>query len=100
MKAVILSADGDSIIYSVPDIVADNLEAYCIEFCDDWIWNIPDAKKYRTGAGVCYTEADFIDYLNRFAFPQEKSVMIQNLGWLETEDAIPKKYRDIPRFNF
>ena len=34
MKKVILSADGDSVIYSVPDEVADNLDKFCIEFCD------------------------------------------------------------------
>ena len=52
MKKVILSADGDSIIYLVPDIVADNLEKYCIEFCDDWLWHSPQAAKYRMGAGL------------------------------------------------
>lgn len=30
MKLVILSADGDSVVYSVPDIVADHLEDYCL----------------------------------------------------------------------
>ena len=34
MKEVILSADGDSIVYSVPDEVANDLRKYCIEFCD------------------------------------------------------------------
>ena len=32
MKEVILSADGDSIVYLVPDKVADNLIEYCMEF--------------------------------------------------------------------
>lgn len=32
MKEVILSADGDSIVYLVPDEVADNLIEYCMEF--------------------------------------------------------------------
>ena len=81
MKKVILSADGDSIIYLVPDIVADNLEKYCIEFCDDWLWHSPQAAKYRMGAGVCYSEADFIDYLNKYKFPNEKSETVKNLGW-------------------
>ena len=38
MKEEILSADGDRVVYLVPD-----------------------AERYRVGAGVCYTEADFID---------------------------------------
>ena len=79
MKEVILCADGDSVVFSVPDIVADNLEAYCIEFCDDWIWNSPDAEKYRNGEYVCYTEKDFIEYLNQYVFPNEKSEMITSL---------------------
>lgn len=100
MKDVVLSADGDRIVYSVPDIVAENLEAYCMEFCSDWIWNSPDAEKYRTNAGVCYTEADFIAYLNRFVFPHEESKMLRNLGWIESEEDYPEEYRDTPRFNF
>ena len=31
MKNVIISADGDRMVYSVPNIVADNLTEYCIE---------------------------------------------------------------------
>ena len=52
MKDVILSADGDSRVYSVPDTVADNLEAYCLEFCNNWIWNSPHARKLRKGKYV------------------------------------------------
>lgn len=37
MKEIILSADGDSIVYLVPDAVADNLEKYCLEFCEVWL---------------------------------------------------------------
>ena len=32
MKNVILSADGDQFLYSVPDPVAEHLEKYCMEF--------------------------------------------------------------------
>ena len=61
MKDVILSADGDRVVYLVPDAVADNLDEYCLEFCSDWLRNSPDAERYRVGAGVCYTESDSID---------------------------------------
>ena len=44
MKNIILSADGDCVVYSVPDVVADNLREYCIEFCDEWLWKSPNAK--------------------------------------------------------
>ena len=44
MKKVILSSDGDSVLYLVPDVVADDLEAYCLEFCSNWLCHSPDAK--------------------------------------------------------
>lgn len=37
MKNVILSADGDRMVWSVPDVVAANLEEYCMEFCCRWL---------------------------------------------------------------
>ena len=100
MKNVILSADGDSAVYSVPDAVADELEKYCLAFCTKWLRHSPDAAKYRTQYGVCYTEADFIDYLNRYVFPEEESAFVANLGRVEREDEIPAAYRNCPRFLF
>lgn len=100
MKHVILSADGDSVIYSVPDDVADQLEKYCYEFCCRWLWNSPDAAKYRTNGSVCYTERDFIDYLNKYKFPEQKSTPVLNLGWTELDAGIPAEYRLLPYFNF
>ena len=64
MKYVLLSADNTPSVYLVPDIVADNLREYCIEFCGKWLWESPHAKEYRVGDGVCYNEQDFIKYLN------------------------------------
>ena len=100
MKKVILSADGDSILYLVPDAVADNLEEYCLEFCSDWVWNSPDAERYRVGKAVCYTEADFIEYLNIYVFPDRESKMIKNLGWTDLGKNLPEEYRNIPYYNF
>lgn len=100
MKNVVLSADGDRKVYSVPDIVADNLSKYCIEFCTKWIRNSPHAKKYRIRGGVCYNEDDFIEYLNTYAFPNEKSVLIKNLGWIDFRTKLPTPYCDYPEFNF
>jgi len=51
MKEVIISADGDSVVYLVPDAVANNLEDYCIYFCDKWMRTSPNAKKYRMKGG-------------------------------------------------
>ena len=88
MKNVIISADGDRMVYAVPNIVADNLTEYCIEFCDKWL---------RTSA----YERDFIEYLNRFKFPQEPSVFIENLGPIGIDELpIPERYKDCPMFHF
>lgn len=55
MKEVMLSADGDSVVYLVPAAVAENLEEYCLKFCSEWLWNDPEAEKYRDGKAVSYT---------------------------------------------
>lgn len=100
MKNVVISADGDRKVYSVPDVVADNLSKYCIEFCTKWIRNSPNAKKYRIRGGVCYNEDDFIEYLNTYLFPNEKSMLVKNLGWVDFRSKLPEPYCDYPEFNF
>ena len=100
MKEVILSADGDSFVYRVPDIVAENLSDYCIGFCDRWMKTSPDAKKYKIKGGYCFTEADFIDYLNQYVFPNEKSVLVKNLGDTHQGKKLPSEYKNHPNFNF
>ncbi len=100
MKNVILSADGESMVYSVPDAVADDLHAYCIGFCDDWLRHSPDAEQYRKGSAVCYTEADFIAYLNQYVFPDEPSKPVRNLGWIGQRSELPAEYAGCPYFNF
>ena len=100
MNEVILSADGDSIVYLVPDAVADNLEEYCLEFCSNWLHNSPDAEKYRKDGILCYTERDFIDYLNAYVFPHYESKMLKNLGWTDLGENLPEEYKDYPYFNF
>lgn len=100
MKEIILSADGDSVVYSVPDVVANNLRSYCIEFCDKWLRTSPQAKRYRTKQGVCFDESDFIEYLNEYIFPEQKSVFVKNLGWTELGNDLPVEYQGHPYFNF
>ena len=100
MKEVILSADGDSVVYLVPDPVAEDLDEYCMEFCTRWMQTSPHAARYRTTHGFCYNEGDFVGYLNEFVFPQEKSVFVKNLGWIGHERELPEEYQNCPRFNF
>lgn len=80
MKEIIISADGDCIVYLVPDAVANDLDKYCMDFCGKWMRTSPDAKKYKINGVYCYNEADFIDYLNEYVFPDRKSVFVKNLG--------------------
>lgn len=100
MKEVIISADGDSIVYLVPDAVANDLRKYCISFCDKWMRTSPNAKKYKTKGGYCFNEADFIEYLNEYIFPEQKSVFVKNLGWTDLGKNLPAEYRGHPYFNF
>ena len=108
MKYVLLSADNEPSIYSVPDIVADNLKEYCCEFCNKWLRTSPNAERYRVGDGASYNEQDFIEYLNTWIFPGESSVLIETLGWSTISKAIngrgalklPKRYKDCEWFNF
>lgn len=114
MKNVILSHDDDLLVYEVPNLVAENLEEYCMEFCCNWLWQDEHAEKYRHTAKdsitreeyiyVRYTSIDFIEYLNRWIFPEQQSILIDNLGQFNSEEeerqSMPEKYRNCPRFNF
>ena len=105
MKEVILSADSDSMIYLVPDEVANHLDEYCLEFCEKWLLTSPQAVKYRQRDEdgeicLCYSESTFIDYLNEHVFPEQKSVFVKNIGWTNLGENLPAKYQGIPCFNF
>lgn len=102
MKKVILSADAELYVYSVPNVVADNLEDYCQEFQCDWLVNSKEAKKYRRRGGLIFNEKDFIEYLNTYIFPDDRSVLVEKIGFvnIHSGEVLPKKYENIPRFNF
>lgn len=101
MREVILSADGDSVVYLVPDEVANDLRKYCLEFSNVWLVTSKKARRrYKIRGGYCYNEADFIDYLNEEIFLNQKSVFVKNLGWTNLGDNLPAEYKDYPYFNF
>lgn len=100
MKEIIISADGDSLVYLVPDEVANDLEKYCIGFCVEWMSTSPDAEKYRKNGCCHYNATDFIDYLNEYVFPKQKSVFVKNLGWTSLKKNLPAEYKKRPYFNF
>ena len=103
MKRILLSADSEISVFTVPDRVADNLEQYCLEFCSDWLHKSPDAEKYRvkTGdtVGVCYNEKDFIDYLNQYIC-DEQSSLVTSFTEVYPGDKLPEEYAGLPYFNF
>jgi len=100
MKHVLLSYDGPIFVYSVPDVVADNLSKYCCEFANKWLWTSPHAKEYRISGGVCYGAKDFIAYLNKWKFRKTPSVLLETLDNVWDGVEIPEKYQDCERFNF
>ena len=85
MKNVILSADGELKVYSVPDKIERELEEICMEFSRE---------------GGCFDEEDFVDWLNRYKYPYQKSEFVENIGFINAEKDIPAKYRDCKWFNF
>lgn len=103
MKTILLSADCEISVFSVPDAVADNLEEYCSEFCCHWLHESPDAANYRIKMGnmigVCYGEKDFIEYLNQYVC-SERSTLVETLTSVYDETSVPEKYIGLPYFNF
>jgi len=103
MKKVLLSADSKISVFAVPDKVADNLRQYCLEFCQDWLYNSPNADKYRVKMGdmigVRFNEKDFIDYLNQYIC-DEQSILITTLANVYVGDKLPDEYVELPYFNF
>ncbi len=101
MKEIILSADSPCVIYSVPDQVADDLDRYCFEFTK-WIRNDPNGAKLLhvfNGMEVAvYDETDFIEYLNRWLFPDQPSVQIMKTEFYP--DELPEGYKDYPQYHF
>lgn len=94
MKNILLSADNEISVFSVPDEVADNLEEYCLEFCCNWLHKSPEAAKYRVEMGgvmgVSYSEKDFVDYLNKYIC-DEQSKLITTLVDVYDKKTLPKK---------
>lgn len=103
MKNVLLSADGEISAFSVPDEAAEHLEQYCQEFCCNWLYESPDAEKYRVKmsgtVGVCYNEKDFIDYLNQYVF-DEPSVLVETFAGVYDARKVPEEYIGLPCFYF
>ncbi len=101
MKNVILSADVDYFVYSVPDIVEENLLDYCLEF-EKWLHS-PYGKQYcleiYNDKNICRLPDDFIVWLNKNKFPDQPSFFVENLGNICWKD-IPERCKEYQDFNF
>lgn len=100
LKHVLLSADSETFVYLVPDEVANSLRKHCMYFCNTWLKQSPNAKKYHVNGGICYTEKDFIEYLNTWISKEEQSIFVESIGWINSKKDIPEKYNSCPMFNF
>jgi len=74
-----------------------------MDFGFDWLMNDPNSQKLRVTTssgeiGYMFGAQDFIDYLNDFIFPNQKSILVSEMDFYDYE--IPEEYRDIPWFNF
>ena len=102
MKHLILSADGDRMVYLVPDDVADHTGKY-VRLFYNWMKESKQAKHLRrkmgSGIGYCFNEQDFVDWLNHHKFRDTPCVFVENLGFINPL-RFPDEYKDCPWFNF
>ena len=103
MAEVVLSHDSGAMVCLVPAGVAGNLEEYCLDFAANWVWHGPENGKYlrpfgENQIGAVFGAPDFIEYLNKWCFPDQPSRILIDLNC--GVDGIPAEYRTLPRFNF
>lgn len=103
MAQVILSHDSEAVLYEVPAEAAAHLDVYCWEFAANWVWNGPENGRFlrkfgENQYGAVFGAPDFIDWLNRWEFPEQKSREIRSLGCYGYE--IPPEYQHLPKYNF
>ena len=103
MGDVILSHDGEALLCRVPAEVADHLQRYCLDFAANWVWHGPENGRFLRRMDedmvvAIFGTAEFIEYLNRWAFPDQGAQIVRGLGC--TYDEIPEEYANLPAFNF
>ncbi|MGE4572577.1 MAG: hypothetical protein AB7E09_07525 [Candidatus Izemoplasmatales bacterium] len=109
MKNIILSADSKPCVYLVPDIVAENLREYCLEFLsalydfeNDREFEIIDDVHVESNheMTLSYDETAFIYWLNKIKFPNETSTYVETLDCEAYDGIKPEIYKSCPWFNF
>ena len=94
MKKVLLGETYSCLVYLVPNEVADNLREHCEKYCL-WLSKSPEAKSARKKWRNPSDEG-FVEYLNKFAFPQYESKFVEEL----TGECFPIKLSDMPDGSF
>jgi len=85
MEKLMLSADGDIMLYEVDKQILNNFDNLIEQFFE---W-----KKTN-----CYDEQLFVKFLQQ-KYGNEAIKFIKNLGWFDYNN-IPKEYESIKWFNF
>lgn len=103
MPNILLSADGPIRAYSVPEEIYANLSDWIDRFYD-WMAHAPEAAALRqvfpSGTiGFRFTEEDFIMYLNSVAFPDQPSVLVEEMD-ADALSNLPNSFRNCPYYNF
>ncbi len=109
MKHILVSADSKPSVYLVPDIVADNLRDFCLDFLSD-LYNMENDRDLEIidnehvtsddESTLCFDETGFIYWLNQYKFPDEPSMFVETLDWEAFEGVLPENYKSCPWFNF
>ena len=85
MEKLMLSADGDVMLYEVEKQIIENFDSLVDEFYE---W-----KKTN-----CFTEQLFVQFIQQ-KFGNKSIKFIKNLGWL-FDGNLPNEYKDIVWYNF
>ena len=109
MKHVLLSADSNSSVYLVLNIVFDNLREFCMEFLEE-LYSFDNGDELEitdnthtpqeSENSVCYDETALIYWLNHKKFPNGPSIFVETLDWDAFEGKIPELYKESDWFNF
>ncbi len=85
MEKLLLSADGEILLYEVDKKILNNLDVLIEDF-------------YKWKNTSYYDEQLFVKYLQQ-KFGDRAIIFKKNLGWLGNEN-LPKEYADIKWYNF
>lgn len=85
MKKLMLSADGDIMLYEVNKQILDDFDNLIEEF-------------FKCKKTNCYNEQLFVKFLQRKC-GNEAIKFVKNLGWFD-ENNIPKEYENVKWYNF